>query len=50
LGFAVIWWRFDGGLKINGRIPAKVGNTHISLTLRGVFPLIASKIFEFCLI
>jgi hypothetical protein len=25
--------------KINGKIPAKLGNTHISLKISGVFPV-----------
>ena len=35
--------------KINGKIPAKLGNTHISLKIREVFPLILSKSLDFVL-
>jgi hypothetical protein len=35
--------------KINGEIPAILGNTHISLKIRGVFPLISSKSLDFVL-
>ncbi|EKN62359.1 hypothetical protein BABA_26236 [Neobacillus bataviensis LMG 21833] len=35
--------------KRNGKIPAKLGNTHISLKIRGVFPFILSKSLDFVL-
>jgi hypothetical protein len=35
--------------KINGRIPFKLGNTHISLKTREVFPVILLKFLDFVL-
>jgi hypothetical protein len=34
-------------MKNKGKIPSKLGNTHISLKIRGVFPLILSKSLDF---
>jgi hypothetical protein len=35
--------------KINGRIPSKLGNTHISRKINGVFPFISSKSLDLAL-
>jgi hypothetical protein len=35
--------------KISGEFPFKLGNTHISLKISGVFPLIVSKSLDFVL-
>ena len=36
-------------IKVNGKIPLKLGNTYISLDLKEVFPLILSKSLDFSL-